>query len=121
MGPVLVVDDTEDVREVVALILDENGWDAVCASNGREALDLLHGGLQPCVILLDLCMPVMDGFEFRAEQMADPGLASIPTILLSGVYDPQRAGAVMSAVATFAKPFNPTALLSAIERFHRHD
>jgi CheY-like chemotaxis protein len=121
VAPVLMVDDNEDLRDAVAFMLVHNGWKVACASDGQEALALLRGGLRPCLILLDLYMPAMDGFAFRAEQMADPEVASIPTIVLSGAYDAQRAGVVMSAAATFVKPCDPEALLSAIERLHRHD
>jgi CheY-like chemotaxis protein len=81
--PVLVVEDDPDVREVMIAVVENEGHTAVPAENGAEALQLLRNGLHPCLILLDLMMPVKNGWEFRAEQTADPQLASIPTIIVS--------------------------------------
>ncbi|TMA82071.1 MAG: response regulator [Deltaproteobacteria bacterium] len=81
--PVLVVEDDPDVREVMIAVVENEGHTAVPAENGAEALQLLRNGLNPCVILLDLMMPVKNGWEFRAEQNADPHLAAIPTIIVS--------------------------------------
>ena len=81
--PVLVVEDDPDVREVMIAVVENEGHTAVAAENGAEALRLLRNGLNPCLILLDLMMPVKNGWEFRAEQNADPRLATIPTIIVS--------------------------------------
>jgi len=81
--PVLVVEDDPDVREVMIAVVENEGHTAVPAENGAEALQLLRNGLHPCLILLDLMMPVKNGWEFRAEQNADPHLAAIPTIIVS--------------------------------------
>ena len=81
---VLLVEDDIDVREAVADTLDEAGYRVSPARNGQEALDMLRSGaVQPRVILLDLMMPVMDGWQFREEQLRDPALASIPVVALS--------------------------------------
>jgi len=81
--PVLVVEDDPDVREVMIAVVESEGHTAVPAENGDQALQLLRNGLHPCLILLDLMMPVKSGWEFRAEQNADPHLAAIPTIIVS--------------------------------------
>ncbi len=81
--PVLVVEDDPDVREVMIAVVESEGHTAVPAENGDQALQLLRNGLHPCLILLDLMMPVKSGWEFRAEQNADPQLAAIPTIIVS--------------------------------------
>lgn len=81
--PVLVVEDDPDVREVMIAVVENEGHTAVPAENGAEALKLLRNGLNPCLILLDLMMPVKNGWQFRAEQNADPQLAAIPTIIVS--------------------------------------
>lgn len=80
---VLVVEDDPDVREVMIAVVENEGHTAVPAENGAEALQLLRNGLNPCLILLDLMMPVKNGWQFRAEQSADPHLATIPTIIVS--------------------------------------
>src|SRR6185503_17726548 len=82
---ILVVEDETDAREMLAFFLTGNGYRVASAGNGREALDLLHGGLRPSVILLDMMMPVMDGWEFRSRQLEDPKLRSIPVIVTSAV------------------------------------
>src|SRR6185295_9210900 len=81
---VLVVEDDPDAREPVAAVLAEEGFDIAVATDGAEALAALGSGPRPCVVLLDLRMPGMDGFEFRAEQMRDPALAKLPVVVLSG-------------------------------------
>src|SRR6185436_19157933 len=80
---VLVVDDHEDVRMALEAVLVANGSEVVTASEGEEALGRLRDGVRPCVIVLDLMMPKLDGWEFREAQLADAALASIPVIVLS--------------------------------------
>lgn len=80
---VLVVDDDADVREAFEAVLNAEGYRVVTEPNGEEALRALRAGLRPCLILLDLMMPVKDGWQFRAEQRADPELADIPTVVVS--------------------------------------
>lgn len=83
--PILVVDDNSEVLEVLRLLLEGEGYDVETAENGADALQRLRGGLEPSLIILDLSMPVMDGWEFRAAQLADPELSKIPTIIYSAV------------------------------------
>ncbi len=90
MAEVLLVEDDEDFRDLLAGILQTKGYEVVLAGNGAEALALMKGGLRPCIILLDLMMPVMDGWTFRQAQLADPAIASIPVIVLSAVSDYSR-------------------------------
>ena len=80
---VLVVDDDADVREAFEAVLHAEGYRVATVSDGEEALQVLRAGLRPCLILLDLMMPVKDGWQFRAEQRADPELAAIPTVVVS--------------------------------------
>ena len=81
---VLVVEDDADSREPIAEVLAQEGFDVEVATDGAEALAQLGSGGRPCVVLLDLRMPGMDGVEFRTEQMRDPALARIPVVMLSG-------------------------------------
>jgi len=80
---VMVVDDDDDIRETLAGLLEDEGYEVAGYPTGRDALDALQGGMAPRVILLDLMMPVMDGAEFRRAQLADPKLASIPVVLIT--------------------------------------
>jgi CheY-like chemotaxis protein len=83
-GEILIVDDDIDVRSALSEMLEEEGFAVQSARNGREALARLRGGgAHPAVILLDLMMPGMDGWDFRTEQMRDPRLATVPVVIVS--------------------------------------
>jgi DNA-binding NtrC family response regulator len=85
MRPVLIIDDDADIRETLQLVLDAYGWTVATAQGGDEALRWLRDEREgPCLILLDLMMPGMNGFEFREHQLADPVLAAIPTVVMTG-------------------------------------
>ena len=81
--PVLLVDDDCEVRDSMTRVLARAGYAVAAASDGADAMEQLDGGLTPCVILLDLMMPVKDGYAFRREQLAKPHLATIPTFAIS--------------------------------------
>ena len=83
--PILVIEDNDDVRDMMAVTLELEGHRVVTASNGREALYLLHHGVEPCMILLDLMMPVMNGWQLRAALQQDPALRDIPVLVVSAV------------------------------------
>jgi CheY-like chemotaxis protein len=95
-----------DVREPMAALLEVFRYRVVCAPDG-EALTMLQVGLDPCTILLDLHMPVMDGFQFRAEQLKSQRLAEIPTLVFSGAYDVKRAASLMEVRDYLQKPVDP--------------
>lgn len=82
---ILLVEDEASIREVMEEVLRAEGYGVVCADNGADALETLRGGLRPCIIILDLMMPVMDGWQFRAAQMRDAELLKIPTVVYSAV------------------------------------
>lgn len=86
---ILVVDDDPDVREALCCALQAEGHEAIAARNGAEALSTLRtvAPRQVCLVLLDLMMPVMSGFEFRKQQAADPQLAGIPVAIMSARWD----------------------------------
>src|SRR5881392_3915466 len=87
-GPVLVVEDDEDIRDSLVEFLGDEGYEARGAGNGREALSLLAAiAPPPCLIILDLMMPVMDGRTFREEQLRRPDVADIPVIVISAYRD----------------------------------
>jgi CheY-like chemotaxis protein len=80
---ILVVDDDVDIRDALAEALDAYGYAVLRAANGAEALELLRSRDAPHVILLDLMMPVMDGFQFRAQQQMNTALATIPVVVIT--------------------------------------
>jgi len=110
--PVLIVEDDEDLRDMMAQMLTIEGFETATVANGREALDYLHATGKPHVILLDLMMPVMDGWEFRRQQKADPELAPVPVIVLSAL-DQGRAAPV-DAEAFLKKPLDFDRLLELV-------
>jgi CheY-like chemotaxis protein len=85
---VLVVDDDTDVREMLEMFLGHSGFTITSASNGIEALEKMREQA-PCLVLLDLMMPVMSGWQFRERQLQDPRLASVPVVCITAAYDPQ--------------------------------
>jgi CheY-like chemotaxis protein len=85
--PVLIVEDTADNREMLGTLLELEGYRVAYAVDGRDALDQLERGLRPCLILLDVAMPRMNGIEFRRAQVADERLSEIPVILFSAVHE----------------------------------
>jgi CheY-like chemotaxis protein len=115
--PVLIVEDDDDLREMMAHMLSIEGFEAATVSNGREALEYLHTAIKPHVILLDLMMPVMDGWEFRRQQKADPDLAPVPVIVLSAL-DQGRA-ATVDAAAFLKKPLDFDRLLALVREHCR--
>jgi CheY-like chemotaxis protein len=118
--PVLLIDDNEDVRVSMKTLLELDGYSVVAASEGEDALTKLRGGLEPCVILLDMLMPGKDGLQFRAEQLDDPELATIPTIAYSA--NPGlESKAVLLGLPFIKKPDLPGSVLDVVERYSRRD
>ena len=113
MHTVLVVDDDADCRTMLEQTLAFEGFRVVCASNGREALVRAHEQ-RPGVILLDLMMPVMSGYEFRRNQQQDPSLADIPIVCISGTYRAEARARDIAAAACFTKPLQLDALIATI-------
>ena len=81
---VLLVEDHADTRDAFIAVADAKGLDVVTAATGHAALWHLRDGLRPCLILLDIQMPGMDGLTFRREQLANPAFAGIPVVVVSG-------------------------------------
>ena len=115
---VLVVDDEEMIRDTLVEFLDDNGYQAIGAIDGRDALDkLTDAEARPCVIVLDLMMPIMDGRAFREQQLADPRLANIPVILLSAHQAVQKNAIDLHVADALNKPLRLQELLRLI---HKH-
>jgi CheY-like chemotaxis protein len=109
---VLIVEDDCDVAEMMEILLSLEGYETRTAHNGAEALVSLRQR-RPSVVLLDLQMPVMDGFEFRRRQLADPELASIPVLCLTAYHDPSRVIAALG-VPCFGKPIDVPSVTRAL-------
>jgi CheY-like chemotaxis protein len=110
---VLIVEDDDDIRISLAESLALYGYEVALARDGQEALDRLRSGLpQPRLILLDLMMPGVDGWQFRAEQEKDPRLSEIPVVVLSAV-----EGITPSGVKEhLTKPVDMAVLLSTVDK-----
>ena len=105
MPCILLIEDNLDMRDSIAMLLEYQGYEVVAASNGQEGLERLRTMERPCLILLDLMMPVMDGWTFRAELLRTPELAAIPVIILSGAEDAEDAAERLRCVDHLSKPF----------------
>ena len=114
-GCVLVVDDDQDICEVIQTVLELHGYRVVTACDGVAALARLRGGVDPCLTILDLMMPRMNGFEFREEQERDPALRSIPVMILSGD-GRAEAKAIALGAEGLRKPVELGVLLEAVAR-----
>jgi CheY-like chemotaxis protein len=112
---ILVIDDDPDILATVEQILLVEGYDVTAARNGAEALQVLDS-LAPDVIILDLMMPVMDGWEFR-RRLHDHRAANTPVIVVSADRDVSRKAASIAADGFLAKPFDLDHLLDEIGRF----
>ncbi|HET7034257.1 MAG TPA: response regulator [Thermomicrobiaceae bacterium] len=117
-APVLIIDDDEGIRDLVALALGDEGYQVVAAANGAAALDLLRQGqARPGVILLDTRMPVMDGAAFASAYRAE-ALPHAPIILLTAAADADTLAGELEADAVLQKPFDLDDLLGLIARFN---
>ncbi len=115
-APVLVVEDNTEVRQALVALLEAEGYHVAEAVDGVSALRLLRTGeVRPCLIVLDLMMPRMSGWDFRMEQSSDLRLAGIPVVVVSA--DPLASQAErMGAAAVLSKPADPEQFLELIGR-----
>jgi|KBSMisStaDraftv2_1062788.scaffolds.fasta_scaffold194262_2 CheY-like chemotaxis protein len=114
---IFVVEDEEMIRDSIVEFLAEQGYDVVGAADGRDALDKLDDSdPPPCLILLDLMMPVMDGRSFRARQLQIPELAQIPIVVFSAYQDVAKTAGELNAAGHLAKPLKLPDLLSTVRR-----
>jgi CheY-like chemotaxis protein len=115
--PVLVVEDDGDVRDAVAASLRDEGYVVAEAENGRLALDWLQSNADPCLVLLDLWMPVMTGIELHAVMAQDPRLAAVRLVVVSAAGDARTQAQQMGAIAFLRKPLDLHDLLATVERY----
>lgn len=114
MSTVLLVDDDADARVLLAMLLELDGYTVHTSSDGLEAMDALRGGLRPCVVLLDLMMPNLDGSGVVRQMRGDPALAGLPVLLVSGVADLDRTALDLGVAGTLTKPVDADVLLAAV-------
>jgi CheY-like chemotaxis protein len=115
-APILIVEDDEAFTDMLRMALEEAGYSVATAVDGSEALQYLRREEPPCLILLDLMMPGVDGVAFRREQRWDPERGQIPVVVLTALRpDPERLSALAPA-AYLTKPFELRELIEVVER-----
>jgi CheY-like chemotaxis protein len=111
---VLVVDDDAAIRRLIMAALKRDGYEFLEAPNGREALDLMRGE-RPDLVVLDLMMPLVSGWDVLQERLGDPVLSKIPVIIISANREPELARAVDQGICAFLpKPFDISALSALV-------
>jgi len=113
---ILVVEDDHDIREAISEFLADSGFTIRSAENGLTALETLRSGFRPDLILLDLMMPVMDGFAFREEQLADPQLSAIPVVVMSADGNISQSQLKVQAVDYLKKPLDIYHLVASLNK-----
>jgi len=114
---VLIVDDDLDILEALAELLECEGYRVTAVTDGRAALSHLRGGLRPCVILLDLMMPGMNGWDFRNEQLNDAELKDIPVVIVTAATVTEAAlKAQLGDISLLSKPPLDDELISIVRR-----
>ena len=115
MPTVFIIEDDVDTRDMLSRFLELEGYRVEVAANGRQALERLAGGAKASVIVLDLMMPIMDGWEFRRRQIEDARLKDIPTIVVSA--SGRDRFSQISANAYLSKPVDMDELLARVSQF----
>lgn len=115
---VLVVEDDFDIAEAMREMLELEGFDVACAMHGRDALQKLRADRDgTCLILLDLRMPVMDGYAFREEQLGDRTLARIPVVVVTADARAAESSDTLRVEEILKKPVNPVRLIEIVRRY----
>jgi CheY-like chemotaxis protein len=117
---ILVVEDDAALRNAMGDLLGEEGIPATCAENGQVGLDLLRAGARPCLVLLDLQMPFVDGLTFRRRQLEDPRIADIPVVVMSGQQGRHAEADDLGVSLFMNKPVAPSRVVGVVERYCAH-
>jgi CheY-like chemotaxis protein len=115
----LVVEDDDDLRDIIRQVLSDANFEVETATHGGEALELLTRGCEPNLILLDLMMPVMNGWAFRERQLANPRLAAIPVLIMTAANNLDDAA--IDGVGLIRKPVNLQDLLNMVRAHARSE
>ena len=112
--PLMIIDDDDDWRDALADIMAAVGYEVAAFGDARKALTALENGLTPFLILLDLMMPGMSGWEFRAAQLGNAKLARIPVVVVTAATSVRVEGPTLGDVAVVHKPFALDTLLPVV-------
>jgi two-component system, chemotaxis family, chemotaxis protein CheY len=115
--PILVVDDDADLLQALRDVLRDEGYVVVCVENGHQAMGVLHAGARPCVILLDIRMPGMDGLAFRREQLRDEAIAKIPVVFFTADPSEEEEARRLGVEFYLPKPIDLLKLLEVIAHY----
>ena len=115
--PLMIVDDDDDLRDALADVMIAQGYEVAAFADARAALTALEEGITPFVILLDLMMPGMSGWEFRAAQLENPTLALIPVVVVTAAGNLSDGARTLSNVEVLYKPFELEILLPLVARY----
>ncbi|MFN2387440.1 MAG: response regulator [Thermoanaerobaculia bacterium] len=115
--PILVVDDDADLRHALQEILRDEGYIVASVDNGFQALEVIKAGARPCVILLDIRMPQMDGLSFRRAQLQDPELVDIPVVLFTADSSGKEEAAKLGIQFLLKKPVDLLQLLEVVAHY----
>jgi CheY-like chemotaxis protein len=110
---VLIVEDDEGVRDALRSVLEDEGFQVRSAENGVQALDALRAGPLPCVMLLDLMMPMMNGFELSDQLRQDPVLADLPVVIITAAHAP----VLPRAIRVMRKPIRINELVAVVREY----
>lgn len=116
VSPLMIIDDDDDLRSALAFIMTTQGYDVTAFGDARLALKALERDRTPFLILLDLMMAGMSGWEFRAAQQANPKLSPIPVVVLTAANMVEDGACELSDLEVIEKPFSLDSLLAVVER-----
>ena len=115
--PLMIVDDDDDLRDALADVMTAQGYEVAAFADARAALAALEEGVTPFLIMLDLMMPGMSGWEFRAAQLENPTLALIPVVVVTAAGNLSDGAGTLSGVEVLEKPFALEILLPTVARY----
>ena len=115
--PLMIIDDDDDLRTALVLIMEAQGYEVTAYGNARTALGALQSGPVPFLILLDLMMAGMSGWEFREAQLGNPRLTSIPVVILTAATTLSDGAHTLSDVEILEKPFELDTLVALVSRY----
>jgi CheY-like chemotaxis protein len=113
----MIVDDDDDLRDALVDIMTAQGYEVAAFADARAALAALEGGVTPFLILLDLMMPGMSGWEFRLAQLENPALALIPVVVVTAAGNLSDGARTLSSVEVLHKPFALESVLAVVSRY----